>query len=103
LTSLGYEVEGSNSSQKALQLFRDRPDDFDLVVTDMTMPGMTGKELTEEILTLRPQLPVVLCTGFSEFLDSRQAQEQGIRAFVQKPYTVAQIGKVIQQILEKEN
>ncbi|MGE4400762.1 MAG: AAA family ATPase [Desulfobulbus sp.] len=103
LTSLGYEVEGSSNSQEALQRFRDRPDDFDLLLTDMTMPGLTGKELAEEILALRPQIPVVLCTGFSEFIDSHQAEEQGIRAFVQKPYTVAQIGRIIQQILDRKN
>ena len=101
LTSLGYVVKGCNSSQEALERFRERPDDFDLLLTDMTMPGMTGKELTRAVLALRPHIPVILCTGFSEFMDSHQAKELGIEAFIQKPYTVAQLAKTIQQVLEK--
>jgi CheY-like chemotaxis protein len=71
LTPLGYEVVGFNSPNEALATFADRPGRFDLLMTDMTMPGMTGLELAKECLRIRPGLPVILCTGFSEMVTPR--------------------------------
>ena len=65
LENLGYTVTATTESAKALEIFLSRPDRFDLVITDMTMPGMTGIDLSKEILGLRPAIPIILCTGFS--------------------------------------
>jgi len=96
LTALGYEVVGTTSSAEALDLFRQQPDAFDLVMTDMTMPGMTGKELTGKILAIRPQMPVILCTGFSDFVSEQQVEALGIRAFIHKPFTIDTLARAIQ-------
>jgi len=100
LTSLGYEVEAKTSSIDALAAFRDQPEAFSLVITDMTMPGLTGKDLARELLARRPELPIILCTGFSEFLNEQQADTLGIRAFIRKPYSIAGLAKVIHEVLQ---
>jgi len=99
LASLGYEVVGKTSSPEALELFLRHPDTFDLVLTDMTMPGMTGKELAGKILATRPRMPVVLCTGFSDFISEQQIESLGIRAFVPKPYTLETLGQAVRSAL----
>ena len=99
LDSLGYEVFAMASSQEALDLFLNRPDDFDLVMTDMTMPGLSGKDLASKILTIRPDIPIVLCTGFSNFINEQEAESLGVRAFIHKPYTVATLAKAIESAL----
>ncbi|WP_306303998.1 ATP-binding protein [Desulfosarcina cetonica] len=85
LLQLGYQVVGRTSSLEALQVFRTDPQHFDLVVTDQTMPNMTGKELASRVMATRPDLPVVICTGFSQAIDEEEALSLGIRAFVKKP------------------
>ncbi len=100
LTSLGYQVEAKTSSIEALETFRHQPDDFALVITDMTMPGLTGKDLARELLAIRPGLPIILCTGFSEFVNEQQADALGIRAFIHKPYSIAGLAEVIHTVLE---
>jgi len=99
LTSLGYEVEAKTSSIEALAAFREQPEAFSLVITDMTMPGLTGKDLARELLAMRPELPIILCTGFSEFLNEQQADALGIRAFIRKPYSIAGLARVISKVL----
>ena len=71
LETLGYETVPRYSSTDALEAFRARPESFDLVITDMTMPHMTGIDLAKEILTIRPDTPIILCTGFSDTVDER--------------------------------
>jgi len=102
LEGLGYEVVAATSSARALELFRARPDRFDLVITDMTMPGMTGKELAAELLSIRPDLPLILCTGFSEILTEEEVKSMGIREFAMKPLTLKSIAELIRKALEKE-
>jgi len=100
LESLGYRVTATTSSLEALEIFCNRPDEFDLVITDMTMPGLIGIELSKECMKLRPHIPIILCTGFSELIDEKQAAEVGVRAFVMKPYAVTNLGKTIRKALE---
>jgi two-component system cell cycle sensor histidine kinase/response regulator CckA len=69
LESLGYDVVARNSSIEALELFKKKKDRFDLVITDMTMPNMTGEKLAEKLMQIRPDIPVILCTGFSSMID----------------------------------
>ncbi len=100
LESLGYRVTALFSSMDALQMFTRRPDDFDLVITDMTMPGMNGAALSRELLKLRRNLPIILCTGFSELIDEDKARALGIRRYVMKPIVRAEIARVIREILD---
>ena len=85
LEQLGYEVVSKQSSIEALELFRAEPDRFDLVITDMTMPHMTGDNLARELMKIRPDIPIILCTGHSRLISEEKAKEIGIRAFVMKP------------------
>jgi nitrogen-specific signal transduction histidine kinase len=101
LESLGYKVEAFFDSNEALQAFKRRPADFDLIVTDMTMPGMTGEQLSEEVHKIRPDIPVILCTGFSELIDQEQAQQLGINKFLTKPVGKEELAKAIREILDK--
>jgi PAS domain S-box-containing protein len=104
LESLGYSVTTRTSSIEALELFRAKLEKFDLVITDMTMPHMTGDELAKEIIHIRPDMPIVLCTGYSARINQQQALEMGIRAFVSKPVVKRQIAESIRQVLDgKEN
>ena len=101
LESLGYIVDVFFDSTEALQAFKKRPADFDLVLTDMTMPGMTGEELSEEIYKIRPDIPVILCTGFSDLIDQEKARQIGINKFLTKPVGKEELAKAIREILDK--
>lgn len=100
LESLGYEVDAKNSSFEALQVFRDNPNRYDLVITDMTMPGMTGDKLASRILKIRPDIPVILCTGYSELINEDRAKEIGIRELVMKPVLIHEMAKTIRLLLD---
>ncbi len=99
LSGLGYEVIGRTSSTEALELFRARPNRFDLVITDMTMPNMTGIELVREIMRIRPGVPVVLCTGFSEAITPEKAKAMGVKEFIMKPIIRRQIAAAIRRAI----
>jgi len=85
LERLGYKVEAMTNPIAALDLFRLQPDKFDLVITDLTMPKMTGDKLIKEFLNIRPDIPVILCTGFSEKIDEKIAKEIGAADYLEKP------------------
>ncbi len=99
LTSLGYSVSSFSSSPKALEAYTQNPDGFDLVITDMTMPEMTGIDLAKKLRALQPELPVILCTGFSESIDEERAKSFGIREYIKKPVDRLTLAKAIQQVL----
>ena len=103
LTGLGYDVIGRTSSLEALELFRARPDRFDLVITDMTMPNMTGIELAQEIMRIRPGIPVILCTGFSESITPEKAKALGLKDFIMKPIIKNQIAEAIRRNLDHKD
>jgi PAS domain S-box-containing protein len=102
LESLGYDVVERNSSIEALALFKEKKDHFDLVITDMTMPHMTGDKLAEKLLQIRPDIPVILCTGFSSMIDEQKALSMGIRTFISKPILKREIAEAIRSILDKK-
>ncbi len=102
LETLGYHVTTKNSSAEALALFRSKPDNFDLVITDQTMPNMTGDELARELILLRPDIPVIICTGFSTKMNEEKACEMGIKAFVMKPLLMHDMAKTIRKVLDTE-
>jgi PAS domain S-box-containing protein len=101
LKSLGYDVIAKTSSLEALETFRAQPDAFNLVITDMTMPALTGVELAKEMMAIRPDTPIILCTGFSDLINAKQAQETGIREFVMKPFVARTFAKTIRKVLEE--
>jgi PAS domain S-box-containing protein len=98
LESLGYTVTVTTDSREALSLFRSTPHAFDLVITDMTMPRLTGNELARELLAIRPNIPIILCSGFSELINEKQAKEIGIKEFVMKPYSLKSLDHTIRKI-----
>jgi len=93
-------VTATTSSLQALEVFRNDPNAFDLVITDQTMPNMTGELLARELLEIRPDIHIILCTGFSERIDEKKAKEMGIRKFVMKPIIMSEIAGTIREILE---
>jgi|GEM_PF-1117526 len=101
LEHLGYEVCGVTDSVEALELFRAQPDRFDLVITDYTMPRMTGVALAREMMRIRPGIPIVLCTGFSERVTEEAVKEEGIRTLAMKPLEMREIAEVIRGILDE--
>ncbi len=100
LEQLGYRVETRTSPAEALELFKARPDRFDLIITDMTMPHMTGDRLAEELMKIRPDIPVILCTGFSEKMTMEKAEGLGIKAFIMKPLTVYDLALAVRKAIE---
>jgi PAS domain S-box-containing protein len=101
LSELGYQVESKTGSREALAILRLDPSRFDLVVTDQTMPEMTGIELAGEILAIRPDMPVILCTGFSHTASEESAKAAGIKAFVLKPLTKREIARTVRRVLDE--
>ena len=97
----GYKVTALTSSVKALEVFRAKPNHFSLVITDMIMPKMTGEILAKELIALRPDIPVILCTGYSECIIKNKAAEIG-GAFLIKPFDLYEMGKVIRKVLYKD-
>ncbi len=101
LESLGYEVTARSSSVESLELFKNQPDNFDLVITDMTMPYMPGDELAKELISVRPDIPVILCTGFSARISEEEAMKIGVREFVSKPILKRDIAEAIRKVLDE--
>ncbi|MBI5590729.1 MAG: PAS domain S-box protein [Deltaproteobacteria bacterium] len=100
LERLGYTVAPESSGVEALEAFRVRPDAFDLVITDQTMPKMTGIELSKQLMAIRPDLPVILCTGFSDGLTPEKCKASGIHALVMKPVVMNRIAGTIREVLD---
>jgi PAS domain S-box-containing protein len=100
LESLGYNVTVMQNSMDALREFSDHPEKYDLVITDMAMPIMNGDELALRIMALRPDLPVILCTGFSEIIDESRAKSIGIREFVMKPIIKRNLAEIARNALD---
>jgi len=100
LERLGYRVTGCTSSSQALELFQARPDEFDVVITDQAMPLVAGDEMARRMMTLRPDLPVIICTGFSDQVSTAQAEARGVRAVILKPMMVQEIAEIIRTVLD---
>ncbi|OEU66937.1 MAG: hypothetical protein BA867_00065 [Desulfobacterales bacterium S5133MH16] len=100
LERLGYQVETRMNPVEALELLRSQPDQFDLIITDMTMPKMTGDKLTREILNIRPDIPIILCTGFSEKINGEKAKEIGAAGYLDKPHDKRDLAIRVRQVLD---
>jgi CheY-like chemotaxis protein len=103
LKSLDYEVCMFTSSKKALEAFRQSPYSYDLLITDMTMPSMTGVELAQRALAIRNDLSIILATGFSELITREKAQALGIAKYLMKPVTKKELALAVREVLDKVN
>jgi CheY-like chemotaxis protein len=101
LQGLGYKVTAVTNSRDALRLFSENPSQFDLVITDYVMPLMTGEALAEEMMRIRSDVPVVLCTGYNELISSEKVTAMGFRALIMKPFTVREGAELVRRVLEK--
>jgi PAS domain S-box-containing protein len=101
LQSLGYRVDAYTSAREALDSYREDPASFDLVITDQTMPEMTGVELAQQILSLDPTMPIILCTGHSDLVDEARARELGIRLYLEKPLRLNVLTRSIRQVMDE--
>ena len=100
LESLGYSVTPRTSAVEALELFRSQPNDFDLVITDMTMPNMTGDKLAVGLMRIRTDIPVILCTGYNKKISEKSAIDIGIKEFAYKPIVKADLAKTVRRVLD---
>ncbi|RLB24656.1 MAG: hypothetical protein DRG76_00775 [Deltaproteobacteria bacterium] len=101
LSALGYQVSTTTSPFEALELFRSKPLDFDLVIMDKIMPGMPGEKLAQELLRIRPDIPIILCTGYSDNLTDEKVKDMGIRALVMKPLMIKELAQKVRETLEE--
>ena len=101
LERLGYTVTARESSVEALETFKENPNQFDMVLSDMSMPIMTGDQLTNELKKIRSDIPVVICTGFSERINQEQAVAAGINGFLMKPVTKSEMAKTVREVLDQ--
>jgi PAS domain S-box-containing protein len=102
LEYLGYKVVATTSSIEALRLFQAQPHRFDLVITDKTMPGMTGEKLAGEIRRTRPDVPIILCTGYNDVIAEQMAKDMGVQEFVTKPLDLSMFALVVRKVLDKK-
>lgn len=100
LERLGYQVESTTSPLEALDLFRSKPDKFDLVITDLTMPKMTGDKLVKEILNIRLDMPIIICTGFSKKMDREKARAIGASGYLEKPHEKRNLAEMVRKVLD---
>ena len=98
---LGYEVDARKNGLEALEVFREQPEKFDIVITDQTMPHMPGKVLAQELLRIRTDIPIILCTGYSDQITEEDAKAKGIREYVMKPFVMDDMARIIRKVLDK--
>jgi len=101
LERLGYETTTRTSSLDALELFRSKPNDFDLVITDMTMPNLTGDKLAVELIKIRPDISIIICTGYGKVMSEELFAEIGIKAFAYKPVDMAELATMVRKVLDE--
>jgi CheY-like chemotaxis protein len=101
LHKLGYKVDGFTNSLEALQVFSENPDNFDLIITDMTMPHLSGDKLAAQILAIRANIPIILNTGFSDQISEEQAILIGIKRFLIKPVEIRKLAVAIREVLKE--
>ena len=101
LERLGYTVAMRVNSLEALEAFKANPESFDLVISDMTMPQMTGDQLAKELISIQADIPIIICTGFSEKLNQKTAASIGIKGFLMKPIVKAEMAKMVRKVLDE--
>ncbi len=102
ISFLGYQITATSSSQEAWQLFKTDPNAFDLVITDLTMPHLSGDELSKKMIRLRPDIPIILCTGHSNLITEEETAGIGIRQFLTKPVILDHLAFTIRNVLDTQ-
>ena len=103
LTNIGYDVLAFSDSSEALLRFKSAPEEFDILVTDESMPRITGIQLLEEIRKLSPDIPAIICTGYSELLDEVDIERMNLSAVLRKPCSIEEISRTINAALSEKN
>jgi CheY-like chemotaxis protein len=101
LKKLGYQVSTRTSSIEAIEAFKANPQKFDLVISDMTMPNMTGDLLAKALLKIRADIPIIICTGFSELISEQKTDQIGIKGFLMKPLTIRELARTVRKVLDE--
>ena len=101
LERLGYNVSAFSNSLEALETFNSNPDGYDIVLSDMTMPNMTGDQLARELMSIRPDIPIVICTGFSERINKEQAEANKVKGFLMKPVVKSEMVQMVRKVLDE--
>ena len=102
LERLGYDVKDTTNPEEALEWFKADPDQFDVIITDMTMPRMTGDRLAAEVLKIRQDMPVIICTGYSERMSAKKAEALGVRKYIEKPIDLRNLASSLREVLDKK-
>ena len=102
LEDLGYQVKGFTDCAKALNKIRTQSEKFDLVITDMYMPNLTGIQLAQKVFNVREDMPIVLCSGSSEWITEEKAMAVGVHAYIMKPIVKSKLAHVVRRVLDKE-
>jgi CheY-like chemotaxis protein len=103
LAKLGYDVIANTNSLEALEIFKDLPDQFDLVITDYRMPHLNGAQLCAEILNINPEMPIIMCSGFSSEFSRKDAYDLGIKWFVRKPLLKKDFVELVEKAISDSN
>jgi len=103
LERLGHQVTEHLNSENALSVFKSNPDNFDLVITDMTMPNMTGDNLAKKMFSIKPDIPIIICTGFSDKINEEQTQAIGVKGLLMKPVMKTEMAQMVRKVLDKAN
>ncbi len=98
LSRLGYQVTGCNGSTEALEMFTADPKRFDMVLTDIAMPKMSGNKLAGELLKIRPDIPILLCTGFSDTMTDEKMAAIGVKGIIMKPVVISDLDRKLREI-----
>ncbi|MDP3695426.1 MAG: response regulator, partial [Desulfocapsaceae bacterium] len=101
LEMLGYKVTATTSSAEALAKIRPHADEFDLVVTDQTMPDLSGVELAKAILQIKPDMPIILCSGYSSVVTEKEALDNGIKKYAMKPMNITTLAQIVREVLDE--
>ena len=102
LERYGYKVTAVTNTIEALEIFHGDPDAFDLVITDQTLPSMTGANLATQLRLIRPNIPIILTSGYSEVITPEKAREIGICEYIMKPFFARDLAKIIRRVLDQE-
>ncbi len=102
LEHLGYQITSHTNSLEALKTFREHPDKFDLIITDMAMPIMAGDKLAAELINIRPDIPILICSGFNSDMSDEKAASLGVKGFLSKPVVMKDIARNVRQVLDKK-
>jgi DNA-binding NtrC family response regulator len=102
LENLGYKVTGFTDGREALKVFSEKPSEFDLVITDYMMPHLTGVDIAQKMIGIRSDIPIILCTGYSDLISSEKAIAIGFRELILKPFNHQDFAELVRRVLDQK-